>query len=188
MLSHPPPCGRLSRYIKFTSALETNNKVRAAAQNCRSVGSLLPHCCWVLSTLVPPPPPALQELHEQVMEMRNTIQQLRNELESRPTSVRYDSLMAEVRRSTTPATASNIPATPLPPLTKTRLAVCQTARGASQARARAHVRDPRPQGGEGGVDAGREPREHARAGTPPPHSKSSPSPPCPPRPPMPNAQ
>ena len=52
---------KLSRYIKFTSALETNNK----------------------------------ELHEQVMEMRNTIQQLRNELESRPTSVRYDSLMAE---------------------------------------------------------------------------------------------
>lgn len=76
----------------------------------------LPPCCWLLSTLVPPPP-ALQELHEQVMEMRNTIQQLRNELESRPTSVRYDSLMAEVRRSTAPATASNIPATPLPPLT-----------------------------------------------------------------------
>ena len=70
----------------------------------------LPPCCWLLSALVPPPPPALQELHEQVMEMRNTIQQLRNELESRPTSVRYDSLMAEVRRSTTPATASNITA------------------------------------------------------------------------------
>jgi len=33
MLSHPPPRGRLSRYIKFTSALETNNKVCAAAQN-----------------------------------------------------------------------------------------------------------------------------------------------------------
>ena len=64
-----------------------------------------PCCCWLLSTLVPAPP-ALQELHEQVMEMRTTIQQLRNELESRPTSVRYDSLMAEVRRSTAPAAAS----------------------------------------------------------------------------------
>ena len=42
-----------------------------------------------------------------MMEMRNTIQQLRMELESRPTSVRYDSLMAEVRRNTTIAAARN---------------------------------------------------------------------------------
>ena len=102
----PAQCGRLSRYIKFTSALETNNKVRAAAQDHCSVGSLCHPAAAGCSALLCLRPPALQELHEQVMEMRNTIQQLRNELESRPTSVRYDSLMAEVRRSTAPAAAS----------------------------------------------------------------------------------
>lgn len=58
MLSRPAPFGRLSRYIKFTSALETNNKVRAAAQDHRGVGSLCHPAaagCSALVCLRPPP-------------------------------------------------------------------------------------------------------------------------------------
>lgn len=53
----PALCGRLSRYIKFTSALETNNKVRAAAQNCRSVRSLCRPAAGCSALLCPRPPP-----------------------------------------------------------------------------------------------------------------------------------
>ena len=54
------------------------------------------------------PPACRQELHEQVMEMRNTIQQLRMELESRPTSARYEALIAEVRLPAPPLNARSL--------------------------------------------------------------------------------
>ena len=58
------------------------------------------------------PPACRQELHEQVMEMRNTIQQLRMELESRPTSARYEALIAEVRLPAPPSTPAPSPHRP----------------------------------------------------------------------------